>query len=532
MEKRLSTRRLTDAATALLITVLVFLLVFFSLGRGCVMGDDHSAYILQGIAIAEGSFEEQTRLNYILHPSYMPDEAEDGRLVYVWGYSLILALVYALVGYDRLGFSSMFFYKLPSAIAFALLAGLLYLFLRRRFSRGLSFFLSWMFSLCGEFYFFVNTVYSDIVFLFLALLTLYLWELFLDSAGRRRLILGAAAGCVMALMYETRLSGISILLCCAAAQGLHFLRLRRLPRGRALLTELLPYALFLALKILGEAVFAPATGNASDLAGTNLGIILGNLMFYYTQIREFFGSLWDNVLMGLMYLGYAPEGGSALYYARSALTYMSLALCLLGLLCEGFNREGHLTLLCAGTLGVSSMLFYNQGLRYIYPILPALLLFAGHGAVWLAKGIVGLIRLPEKGRRAIALASLAPMLMLCALAAYPRYLEDRALMANDRVEAEAADPTYYNAFSPAAMEAYDYVNQNVGEEEVVGFFKPRLLYLNTGRLSVSPLTEIGHSLDECGWYLVFRRFPTYPEPTEDFAPVWENGDFIMYKRGA
>ena len=140
-----------DAVPALFLAVAVFLLVFFSLSQGCVLGDDHSAYILQGMAIAEGRFDEQTELNYYMHPSYMPDEAQDGKLVYVWGYSLILALVYKLVGYDRVAFTSLIWYKLPSVLAMAGTALVLYLFLRRRFGRRLSFFISWMFSLCGSF---------------------------------------------------------------------------------------------------------------------------------------------------------------------------------------------------------------------------------------------------------------------------------------------------------------------------------------------------------------------------------------------
>lgn len=522
-----------DAVPALFLAVAVFLLVFFSLSQGCVLGDDHSAYILQGMAIAEGRFDEQTELNYYMHPSYMPDEAQDGKLVYVWGYSLILALVYKLIGYDRVAFTSLIWYKLPSVLAMAGTALVLYLFLRRRFGRRLSFFISWMFSLCGEFYFFVNTMYSDIYFLFFALLTLYVHEIYLDSAGRRRLILGIVTGILLWYMYEVRLNGISVLLACAAAHVIQLFARRKkeasFPPAPELLKELVPYALFILLKLLSEAIFAPATSNASDLEGTNLGILFGNLLFYFGQIRTFFGSMWNNILTGLIHLGVDPGSSNAFYYISSSLSALSLALCLLGMITDGIKRNIHLTVYVLGTLAVTSMLFYNQGLRYIFPILPVLVLYAGYGFVRLCALVGKLLPRGDKFRKYAAAFTAVLTLVLCLLAAFPQYLSNAALYENGGIS-EQSDLTMYNAFTPEAVEAYNHISENVPEGDVVGFFKPRLLYMNTGRVSVSPIEEIGHSLDECDWYLVFKLIITFPEPGEDFVPVWENEHFTLYKK--
>lgn len=522
-----------DAVLALLLAICVFLLVFFSLSQGCVLGDDHSAYILQGMAIAEGRFDEQTELNFFMHPSYMPDEAQNGKLVYVWGYSLILALVYSLFGYDRVGFTSLIWYKLPSVLALAGTAVVLYFFLRRRFSRKLSFFISWMFSLCGEFYFFVNTMYSDIYFLFFALLVLYVHEVYLDSAGRRRLVLGIITGVLLWYMYEVRLNGISVLLACAVAHVIQFFsRCKKeglYPPIRLLLRELIPYVFFILLKLVSEAILAPATSNASDLEGTNLGILFGNLMFYYGQIRTFFGSMWNNILTGLIHLGFDPGSSNFLYYLSSCLSMLSIALCALGMLTDGIRRNLHLTVYVLGTLAVTSMLFYNQGLRYIFPILPVLVLYAGYGFLRVCTLVGKLLPKGQKFKKSAALATAALTLALCLLAAYPRYLSNVALYENGGVSG-ASDPTMYNAFSPEAVEAYNYISSNVPEDDVVGFFKPRLLYMNTGRISISPMKEIGHSLEECEWYLVFKQIIATPEPGEDFVPVWENDHFTLYKK--
>ena len=102
-----------------LLAAFLFLLVLFlsacSLETGLAnWGDDHSAYISEGIAIAEGRFDEQTKINYYYHPSALPAEAEDNTLIYAWGYPLHLAVIYMLVGFDRVQYSSIIYYKIPT----------------------------------------------------------------------------------------------------------------------------------------------------------------------------------------------------------------------------------------------------------------------------------------------------------------------------------------------------------------------------------------------------------------------------------
>ena len=65
------------------------------------------------------------------------------------------------------------------------MAGVLYLFLRRRMGRALSFTLSLLFCSCYELRVSINSLYSDVVFLFFAVLSLYLVEVFLDAHYKR-----------------------------------------------------------------------------------------------------------------------------------------------------------------------------------------------------------------------------------------------------------------------------------------------------------------------------------------------------------
>lgn len=181
-------------ADHILFAVIVISILFinvFSLDNNCYWGDDSSAYISEGISIADGYFDEQVKLNVLMHPTLLPAEAMNGSLVYVWGYPLLLALVYSFVGFDRVGFTSIIYYKLPAAIALALMAGVMYLFLRRRMGRALSFTLSLLFCSCYELRVSINSLYSDVVFLFFAVLSLYLVEVFLDAHSKRSSIKAA-----------------------------------------------------------------------------------------------------------------------------------------------------------------------------------------------------------------------------------------------------------------------------------------------------------------------------------------------------
>ena len=89
----LALERRGDRIIALLLCIAVLFAAASGLDYDCPWGDDYAAYINDGIAIAQGRYAEQTRLNYFMHPSDMPVEAKDGTLVYVWGYPLVLSLV-------------------------------------------------------------------------------------------------------------------------------------------------------------------------------------------------------------------------------------------------------------------------------------------------------------------------------------------------------------------------------------------------------------------------------------------------------
>ena len=339
-------------------------------------------------------------------------------------------------------------------------------------------------------------------------------------------------------MYEVRLNGISILFLCVLAQIFPlFNRERRhelLSSKSAVIAGLLPYAIFILLKLASEAILAPATSNASDLQGTNLGIILGNAIHYFELLLLWYNSMWSNILHGLFNLGAIPGSNNpnfynTIFHLQNLLSYFSMALCFIGILFDGIKRNFHYTVFIGFYYFVSCMLFYNQGLRYLFPILPVMLMFTCYGAV----RVFGFLSKKNGAGKGLNLFATVLVAAVCFCAVYPQYLENQrvqSLEGRDAPFSTVAESPMRNAYSSSAVEVYNYINSNLEKDSVVGFFKPRALYLNTQIKSIVPLDIIGHSLEEVSHYLVFKHILLNPVPTDDFVTIWENEDFVLMEK--
>ena len=69
-----------DYIVVVLLILLVGTLGIFHLDNTCYWGDDFAAYISEGIAIADGTLDQQTTLNALMHPSYLPEDLRADRV--------------------------------------------------------------------------------------------------------------------------------------------------------------------------------------------------------------------------------------------------------------------------------------------------------------------------------------------------------------------------------------------------------------------------------------------------------------------
>lgn len=501
-----------DFLIALLLTVIVLLFGFGSLSKGVpYWGDDFAAYLSEAIAIADGDLPAQTQRNYCMHRAVLPSNAEGRSLVYVWGYPLLLSLVYRTVGFDMQNFSTLIYYKFPSLICFALCAGVFYLLLRRRFSWRASLFLTLLFSTSGSFLYDINILYSDLVFLFFSLLLLLLGELLIDRLCANYLSVGtwalaAALGAVMWYTYETRLNGVTVCLTVLVAQLVSLRTKNAKPTLHHLFCHALPYAIFVALLLISSRFLPPATSNLNDVGDTTFKNILLNFAAYGYFTLEYL-----DVLPGFHTLLFLPAA----------------ALCVLGYLKRGFQRENlHLSLLTLGTYIVNILLPYRQGSRYLYNIFPLLIIYLGYGADWTAEKL--LPKLSEKWR--IRLPKLLRVAGIAILAA--ACLNVSIIGIQNWTNADPLPST--DVYSPEAVEVYRYLQENTDPDELICFFKPRALYLNTGRMGFC-VKKNGPAVTEADYYLAYdgpdnrEKFQITQENAHRFELEYATEHFSLYK---
>ena len=162
--------RRMDLIFLIVLSIVVGVTTFFSISNGHNWGDDFSAYIQEGIALAEGTFEEQTNINAFA-------VWQDKPLTYVWGYPLSLSLVYRLVGFDRVDYSSIIYYKIPSALFLVVLCIAMYCFFRQFFSAPVSFGSTLVIGINPQTLMLVDQILSDIQYAALCVIAyLVVWK--------------------------------------------------------------------------------------------------------------------------------------------------------------------------------------------------------------------------------------------------------------------------------------------------------------------------------------------------------------------
>lgn len=473
-------------------------------------GDDWAAYILEGIAISEGDFHGQTVRNYTMHGTYLSEEASDGQLVYVWGFPLLLSVVHKFVGFDTVNFSSIFFYKLPSLICFALTGAVLYLLYRRYFSSAFSAVLTLLFCISGELMQSVDLLNVDIPFLFLVVLSLLLAECMLDAENLpehkiRAIVTGLGLGVALWLTHETRLNGFTVVVAVFARHLLGFILKKEKSDLRRVAVNLIPYLVFLLLTLVSEAILAPATQNISHVGKTSLSDMLGNIYYYYYTTVIYIKTLTGDSL---------------------AFIWPGICLLLLvGFFADGFRWKNlHMTALLAGTYFILFTLPYVQGLRYLFYVLPIIVLYIALGAVRVYNLLVKKLGHPKVFKACAAVA--------CAALLLSSYIP--AFISGTENVKNFGQTSLTNVYAPETKELFHFIQENVEEDALIGFIKPRALYLNTGRTAFIP--NINSLTLEDADYFLYAPFIT-SEVSEQAAAsipegtpvVFESQLFTLYK---
>ncbi len=448
----------------------------------------------------------------------------------------MLSVVYRLVGFDRETFSGLVYYKLPATLCLALSCAVFYLFLRRRFSRCISGCLALLLALSPLVLEIADELFPDLPFLLFSLLAYWLTEVYLSQAKRsfrRQALLGVLLGLVLWYAYLLRLNGVTIVAVTALAFVLHAVRRRKeLPADRrAWCMLVLPFLVFCGAVGLTALLLPSATSNLSDVGAVSLDTVKTNTSFYLKLLTD-----WLSAPFAFM-----GDGVS------TAAAWVLFALMILGMVFDGFRKDTHLALLLLGTLALLILLPYTQGLRYMFNVLPIMLLFIAYGAQRLYAIVTRFIRSGAE-RWMPWLAKALCIGAACVLVVQTVQLD----MYRFPRRGHAAPPGSF--LSIEAEDMYRYIRENTSPDSVIMFFKPRALHLATDRLCVKPQVEERFMYDgnlllsiqnagllptDADYYLTFADIDQKQytnlcnalalSPEASLSIVYQNATFTLYR---
>lgn len=425
--------------SAILITSSV--LSFSLLTRGHLWWDDFAAYIMQAQSLLDGSPQEFIRRNTFAtqESSYLI-----GPVAYPWGYPLLLAPVLSVFGLKILAL------KFVNTIFYVLFLIAFYGLARLRLPWTWSLFVTAIFAFNPVLLQAHDLILSDIPFLFFSTLAILLIEkhLHIDEArsaasAKRVAWIAAATGAVIYTAFALRTNGLLLLGVLAVTQLVHVGDRKAIRRNLTVI--LLPYLTFGFLTFL-QTIFLPGgqESHLAEYARLTPEIVKENVLYYLGLPSGMFAGI--------------PFG--ALFFTMAGLFF------LLGLPAYP-RRNAALVTYILLTLGLYISWPERQGVRFLFPILPLILLIAAVGWLFVLEkfpaGSSPIVRWTAMG--------LAGALVILSLAVSTRLAWVN--LQNGR--------TINGPFDPVSAEMFEFVRAQTPPESVVIFFKPRALRLLTDR---------------------------------------------------
>jgi hypothetical protein len=476
----------------LALIILSLLLAFSLLSLDHEWGDDWASYLMQAVAVTKGDAQ-----GFIERNTFTMRESTHfiGPDAYPWGYPTLLAPFVLACGPQNI-----LCLKIINPILFALFLWVFYALLARRLAPLESALIVAVFAFSPLLLKFTDQIGSDIAFLFFSTLALLLVEQASDSFYKNILL-----GLALFFAFFIRTNGILLVPTLFCAQAFHYLQTtpRVFPGWKRLLTnEAIPYLVFGLLTFLNLALFPAGEGShLAHLSQISLDSLGDNLTAYFAMPAFFFSDLpYPEIIYGLL------------------LPFI------LGGIVLNFKRDFHLIAYLAFSYALFILWPEQQGIRFLFPLLPLLVYFAYRGmdaarfaltdayprlGLWLTRGF---------------------WLVIAASFAWTSLGLARNNLSHGR-------GPYGNVFDPLSIEMFEFVKSETPADAVVSFYKPRALRLFTDRASLLIDTCDGLTLAD---YMVLRKSrgdvdQISPEKIESchvsvaLTEIFSNKKFVVYQ---
>lgn len=472
-----------------------------NLTRGHNWGGDFASYIMQAESVASGaprSFVEANR--FTIEQSSKPI----GAIAYPWGFPVLLSPVYALFGLDPIALK---WVGISSFLLF--LVSLWYAFRKTHSTLGFLCLVT-LFALNPALTSFPNEILSDLPFLLMSTFCVALIQK--KALNRReysRPLDMALIGVVITVASLIRTNGILLLVTLAITQLISRFRSDSSDERPSPLSQddsvssttryaqFIPYMVFIFSVIVWDMIF-PDGGKSHGVFLKNLtfDMLAGNFSYYIELPSLFFRSVPHYHLIYGATIPLAVFGAVRRYRTDyPAIIYIALTLCLY------------------------TCWPIRQSLRFLFPILPFYLSFVFSA-------------LEHYCEETSSGGSLIFRRAIC----YIPVLFMIVCFFGSSISREDKEDVTHGPFSPKARELFTYIEKHTKPDDVIVFFKPRVMRLMTGRKSLM-ISNVEYMLR--GDYLCINlREKTYDQPPaaaikylrdQGIAKlVYANDDFHLY----
>ncbi len=487
----------------LIILFIAGLLAFFSLQAGHDWGGDFALYLRQAKSLINGSSEALLALNsYAMENSSVgpPSNPQIGPHLYPWGFPLLLVPLVAVAGYNLM------LVKVYVILFFLLSVLVCYHLFRPRIGRKYSLMLAALLAFNPYLITFNDIIVSDLPFLFFSLLSFLFIEktLGLRSYFVNKPVTYILTGFLILFSFLIRTNGIVLL----GVLGIgHLIKWYQPLLNNFTVTfrkewkELLPYLAFACFMVIAKILLPSGSGShLIFLKAITPGKLAWNLMYYIELPAEFYeGVLFPMLLYGIS-IPFLVIGIWRRWKRMPDVLYLAF---------------------CAASMLIFILWPPVQGLRFIFSLLPFYLYFIFRGLAVVQFALQrGTFRAVPNWVSVFTLTLLVLFLLSNFKFAYGNYPNRRM----------AEGP-----YTPASTEAFALIEKVTKPQEVVVFFKPRVLSFLTDRQSLR-VTNLDEIKAGKGDYLLYYKLVDFGQLLEDEyqefegqqQPIFENEEYILF----
>lgn len=480
---------INDGQMIIFISLSVIFSSLFVICDGHNWGGDFSQYLAQSRAILNGEInswlEKQSFIISHSTPGFSP-------MIYPWATAIILLPVYKIFGMKLLAFKFTEIFLLAAAwiIFFA--------FMRMRENFLTSAVITAILIFNAHYIFLTDNILSECPFLLFSFLSITL--IYKRKSGKNFFNLYSfLIGMTIFFAANTRTFGIAILIALFLDD---LFSLRKNFSVKKILPRIVPYVTYGIFSLIFSRILPqiPIQNNSGYLVTFSLSPSdIFAQVIYYTKI---FGSFF---LPNMTNIFDAQPNGILIFLAG----IFFIALAIFGTM-KNFSENRFLFFYVGITLAIVTAFNTQAGIRYIFGIIPFVLYLAFLGIKNFSSQI--------KFSAGISILTATLFFTLCSIIIFNLNIK-----------------TSNQAYTNEAVETYKFINENISDDKIIFFFKPRVLYFNTNNYSYFFWEDEENSLRSADYVLLTEEdyFPKLREFLKDnpqkYFQVFGNGKFNLYK---